>query len=203
LDPSGEDVAAVFLPSPFPSPIQHGTALTLHVRSEGPAAALAPAIRDVVSQLDPRVPILELGTLDQKIRADILQQRMLARVAALLGIVALLLASAGLYGVTSYSVAMRWKEIAVRMALGARPERVLTMVFRQALAVAMIGAVLGGLAAIAAGVVIQAEVFGVAGVDIATLGESAALLVAAMLVASILPAWRAARLDPNVVLRQE
>ena len=190
-------------PRRFPSPIQDGTARTLHVRSEGPAAALAPAIRDLVAQLDPRVPILELGTLDQTIRADILQQRMLARGAAILGIVALLLASVGLYGVTSYSVAMRWREIAVRMALGARPDRVLAMVFRQALAVAMIGAVLGGLAAIAAGLVIQAEVFGVAGVDIATLGGSAALLAAAMLLASILPARRAARLDPNAVLREE
>jgi predicted permease len=203
LDPSGEEVPAVFLPSPFPSPIQRGTALTLHVRSEGPAAALAPAIRDLVSQLDPRVPILELGTLDQKIRADILQQRMLARVAAVLGIVALLLASVGLYGVTSYSVAMRWREIAVRMALGARPDRVLAMIFRQALALAMIGAVLGGLAAIASGIVIQSEVFGVARVDLATLTGSAALLAAALLLASVLPAWRAARLDPSAVLRQE
>jgi ABC-type antimicrobial peptide transport system permease subunit len=149
------------------------------------------------------VPILELGTLDQKIRADILQQRMLARGAALLGIVALVLASVGLYGVTSYSVAMRWREIAVRMALGARPDRVLAMVFRQALAVATIGAVVGGLAAIAAGLVIRAEVFGVAGVDIAPLGGSAALLAAAMLLASILPARRAAGLDPNAVLREE
>ena len=200
---SGEEVPAIFFPSPFPSPIQLGTARTLHVRSDGPAAALAPAIRDLVAQLDPRVPLLELGTLDQTIRADMLQQRMLARGAALLGIVALLLASGGMYGVTSYSVALRWREIAVRMALGARPDRVLAMVLRQALAVATIGAVLGSLAAIAAGLVIQAEVFGVAAVDIATLGGSAALLAAAMLLASSLPAWRATRLDPNAVLRQE
>ena len=100
-------------------------------------------------------------------------------------------------------VAIRWREIAVRMALGARPDRVLAMVFRQALAVAMIGAVLGGLAAIAAGLVIRLEVFGVAGVDVAALSGSAALLTAAMLLASILPALRAARLDPNAVLREE
>ena len=200
---SGEEVPAIFFPSPFPSPMQPGTARTLHVRSTGQAAALAPAIRDLVAELDPRVPILELGTLDQKIRADTLQQRMLARVAALLGIVALLLASVGLYGVTSYSVAMRWREIAVRMALGARPDRVLAMVSRQALTVAMTGAAFGGVAAIAAGLVIQAEVFGVARVDLATLGGSAALLTAAMLLASILPAWRAARLNPNLVLREE
>jgi ABC-type antimicrobial peptide transport system permease subunit len=155
-----------------------------------------------VRQLDPRVPILELSSLDQKIRTDILQQRMLARVAALLGIVAVLLASVGLYGVTSYSVAMRWREIAVRMALGARPEGVLAMIFRQALSIATIGSALGGLVAIAAGLLIQAEVFGVAGIDVATLGGSAALLAVALLLASILPAWRAARLDPNAVLRE-
>ena len=128
---------------------------------------------------------------------------MLAGTAAALGIVALLLASVGLYGVTSYSVAMRVREIAVRMALGARADRVVAMVLRQALTIVTIGAALGGLVGIAAGFVIRAEVFGAAGVDVAALGGSAALLAAAMLMASILPAWRAARLDPNAVLRQE
>ncbi len=200
---SGEDVPAIFFPSPFPSPMQTGAARTLHVRSEGPAAALAPAIRDLVARLDPQAPILELATLDQKIRSDFRLERALANVAAVLGIVALLLASVGLYGVTSYSVAMRGREIAVRMALGARADLVVTMVLRRALAVATIGSVLGIVVAIAAGLLIQAEVFGVAGVDIATLGGSSALLAAAMLLASSLPAWRAARLDPNAVLREE
>jgi predicted permease len=199
---SGETVPAIFFPSPFPSPIQDGAARTLHVRSEGPAAALAPAIRDLVARLDPEVPILELATLDQTIRAASVIERALARVAALLGIVALLLASIGLYGVTSYSVAMRGREIAVRMALGARADLVIAMVLRRALAVATIGSVLGGVVAIAAGLLIQAEVFGVAGLDVATLGGSAVLLAVAMLLASILPAWRAARVDPNVVLRE-
>jgi ABC-type antimicrobial peptide transport system permease subunit len=156
-----------------------------------------------VAQIDPRVPILEMATLDQRI-PDITQIiRGLARAAAVLGVVALLLASVGLYGVTSYSVAMRTREIAVRMALGARADRVVAMVLRQALTVATVGAVLGGLIAIAAGVVIQAQLFGVPGLDVAALGGSAALLTAAMLLASFLPAWRAARLDPTAVLRQE
>jgi ABC-type antimicrobial peptide transport system permease subunit len=124
-------------------------------------------------------------------------------VAALLGVVALLLASVGLYGVTAYTVATRAREIAVRMALGARAERVVGMVLRQALAVVTIGSVLGVLVAIMAGLLIQADVFGVAGVDVATLGRSAALLAAAMLMASLLPARRAARLDPVAVLREE
>ncbi|HUE85803.1 MAG TPA: ABC transporter permease [Vicinamibacterales bacterium] len=202
----GQDVAAIFFPSPFfPSQFQDGTARTLYVRTGGEAGPLAPAIREIVAQIDPRVPLRELATLDEKIRSDTKFQgrRVLAGAAAVLGIVALLLASVGLYGMTSYSVAMRRREIAVRMALGARADRVVAMVLRQALAVATIGSVLGALVGIAAGLVIRAEVFGVAGVDIAALSGSAALLTAAMLLASILPARRAARLDPNVVLRQE
>jgi putative ABC transport system permease protein len=104
---------------------------------------------------------------------------------------------------SSYSVAMRRREIAVRMALGARADLVVAMVLRQSLAVAAIGSVLGGLVAVVAGRLIQAGVFGVAGVDLATLGGSATLLAGAMLVASILPARHAARLDPHAVLREE
>jgi predicted permease len=202
----GQDVAAIFFPSPFfPSQLQNGTARTLYVRAGGEAGSLAPAIREIVAQIDPRVPLLELATLDEKIRSDAKFQgrRVLAGVAAVLGMVALLLASVGLYGVTSYSVAMRVREIAVRMALGARADHVVAMFLRQALAIATIGSVLGGLVGIAAALVIRAEVFGVAGVDIAALSGSAALLATAMLVASVLPAWRAARLDPTAVLRQE
>jgi putative ABC transport system permease protein len=202
VEATGEEALAIFFPTPFPSPRQPGTARTLYVRSGDPVT-LAPAIRELVARIDPQVPILELATLDQKLRTDMQLARGLARAAALLGIVALLLASVGLYGVTAYGVSMRWREIAIRMALGARANGVVAMVVRQALAVAAIGAVLGGLAATGAGLVIQAEVFNVPGVDVATLGGSAALLAAAMLLASLLPARRAARLDPNLVLREE
>jgi hypothetical protein len=203
LQPSGSgEVAAIFFPSPFPSPVQQGTARTLYVRSAD-AAALAPSIRDLAARIDPKVPILELATLDQKLHAGLQLERGLARAAALLGIVTLLLASVGLYGVTAYSVAIRGREIAVRMALGAHVDRVVGMVLRQALAIVTIGAVLGGLAAIGAGLLIQAGVFGVSGVDVVTLGGSAALCAAAILLASLLPARRAARLDPMTVLREE
>ena len=202
----GQEVAAIFFPSPFfPSQFQNGTARTLYVRTQGPAGPLAPAIREIVAQLDRRVPLLEMATLDEKIRSDedFQGKRVLAQTAAALGIVGLLLASVGLYGVTSYSVAMRVREIAVRMALGARADRVVAMVLRQALAVAAIGAAIGGLVAIAAVIVIQSQVFGATGLDVAALAGSAALLTAAVLLATMLPAFRAARLDPMAVLRQE
>jgi len=201
---SGQDVAAVFFPAPFlPSPRQSGAARTLYVRSQGPAGPLAAAIRDLVTESDPQVPILELATLDQKVSADYQIKLVMSRVAALLGIVALLLAGIGLYGVTSYSVAMRAREIAVRMALGAESRIVLAMVLRQAGTLVMIGAALGAILAIVVGRLIQAEIFGVAAVPFGTLGGSAALLAAAMRLASILPARRAARLNQNAVLREE
>jgi predicted permease len=196
---SDPNLAVIF----FPSPVHEGMARTLYLRADAPAGRLAPAVRDLVARLDPEVPILDIATLDQKIRADTLFERTLARAAAVLGIVALLLAGMGLYAVTSYSVAMRRREIAVRMALGARADRVVRMVLSQGLVLAIVGSVLGGLLAIGAGLVIQAEVFGVAGVPFATLAGSAALLAVTMLLASILPARRAARLDPNAVLRDE
>jgi hypothetical protein len=201
---NGQDVAAFFVPAPFlPSSQQTGAARTLYVRSEGPAGPLAPAIRDLVAEIDPRVPVLELDTLDQKVRARQQDKLVLSRAAALLGIVALLLASIGLYGVTSYSVATRAREIAVRMALGARPDSVLAMVLRQAATLVLIGSAVGAAAAIGIGRLIQAEIYGVAGVPFATLGGAAALLAAAMFLASVLPAQRAARLDPNLLLREE
>jgi putative ABC transport system permease protein len=201
---TGQDVAAIFFPAPFlPSPFQSGAARTLYVRSDGPAGPLATTIRDLVAEIDPQVPILELTTLDQKIAADYRDKLVMSRVAALLGIVALLLASIGLYGVTSYSVAMRAREIAVRMALGAPSESVLAMVLRQAATLVLIGSALGAVLSIVVGRLIQAEIFGVAGVPFATLGGAAALLAVAMLLASILPAQRAARMDPNAVLREE
>ena len=192
-------VPTVFLPSV----LQEQPALTLYVRTQGPALGLAATVRNVVDGIDPRVPLLEAATLEQMNREDIGPQRGLAQVAAFLGVVAMFLATLGLYGVTSYLVSKRSREIAVRMAFGARPGRLMAMLLRQGLTMAAIGVVFGSAAATAVGVWIQAEVLGAAGVDAATLSVSAALLTTAMLVASAIPARRAARLDPMRVLRSD
>jgi predicted permease len=197
--PSGEEVAAIF----FPSSVNEGVALTLHLRAAGPAAPLAPLVRDLVAGLDAGVPVLQLGTLDQLFGAANVDELNLARIVALIGIAAVVLASLGLYGVTSYSVAVRAREIAVRMALGARSGSIQTMILRQALFIVLIGSVIGGAAATAIGTLIRAEIVDVASVDVEALSLSAAPLAVAMLFASFVPARRAARLAPYSVLREE
>ena len=195
----GASVPAIFLPSL----LDEQPARTLYVRSRGPALGLAPVVRDVVDGIDPRVPLLEAASLEQMNREETGPQRGLAQVAAFLGVAALFLATLGLYGVTSCLVSKRSREIAVRMAFGARPQSLMAMVLRHGLTTAAIGVVFGSAAATAVGVWIQAEVLGTAGVDAATLSVSAALLTTAMLVASAIPARRAARLDPMRVLRSD
>ena len=121
----------------------------------------------------------------------------------ILGALALLLATAGIYGVVSYVVAMRSREIGVRMALGAEPRAMLKMVLRQSMVLAVIGAVIGGGAALAFGAMVRAEMHDVRGTDLTAFLASTTILMTAMLAASVAPARRAARTDPMIVLRQD
>jgi ABC-type antimicrobial peptide transport system permease subunit len=159
-------------------------------------------VREVIREVDARVPVLELASLESVQERDEFVERGLARAAAFLGLVALLLATVGLYGVTSYVVAMRTRELAIRLAIGALPRQVLRIVLDQSLGLVALGGVIGGVIAAGVGALIQAQAFGVAGVDWAALLGSALLLVLVMLFASAVPARRAARLDPGRVLRE-
>jgi putative ABC transport system permease protein len=180
----------------LPSPIEAEPSLALYLNSRTPAATLVQPVRELVSQIDPRVPILEIGTLEELNEQTFGPQLWLARAAAFLGIVGLLLATAGLYGVSSFVVAMRMREIAIRMAIGARPQTILAMVLGQSMRMALVGLILGTAAAFAASRVIQSEWHGVVAIDGVAFGGSAALFLAAMLVASAVPAVRASRVDP-------
>jgi putative ABC transport system permease protein len=180
----------------LPWPIEPEPALALYLRTRTTAATVAQPVRELVSRIGPRVPILELGTLDDLNERSFGPQLWLARSAAFLGVIGLLLATAGLYGVSSYVVALRSREIAIRMAVGATPRTILAMVLRQSMRVVVIGLLLGGGAAVVASRLIQAGYHGIEGIDGAAFGAAATLFVAAMLVASAVPAVRASRLDP-------
>jgi predicted permease len=196
---SATPVPAIYVPAPLrPEP-----ALTLYVRSRGPLGTLVPAVRQIVSDIDPRVPFTELASLQQLNDRSLQEDEWAASGVMMLGALALLLATAGLYGVVSYVVATRSREIGVRMALGARPRAMLAMVIRQAMALALAGALIGAGGALAFSKIVRSQMHDVRGLDLTAFLGSAAILITAMLVASAIPARRAARTDPIVVLRQD
>ena len=180
----------------LPSPLEDELALTAYVRTSGPATATAQPVRELVARIAPRVPILELGSLEEFNERSYATQLWLARAAGFIGVIGLLLATAGLYGVTSYVVAMRSREIAIRMAIGARPQVILRMILGQSMRIALVGLVAGSGVAVAASRIIQSEYHGVRGVDAAAYSAAAVLFLAAMLFASAVPARRASRVDP-------
>jgi predicted permease len=192
LEQDGPPAAKVYLPSPLePEPM-----LTLYVRTSGTAATLAQPVRELVNRIDPRVPLLEAGSLQEVNERSYETQLWLARGGAFLGVIGLLLATAGLYGVSSYVVAMRSREIAIRMAIGARPGVILAMVLGQSMRVALIGLLVGGAGSVVVSRAIQSEYHGIKEIDGAAFAGAAALFLAAMLLASAVPAIRASRLNP-------
>jgi predicted permease len=163
----------------------------------------ANAMRRLVADIDRNLPILDVGSLEDAVAPSLFPQRVAMWVAGTLGGVALLLALLGIYGVVSFSVAQRTREIGVRVALGADAARVLAMVLRQGMVLAGIGVSVGALAAFGATRLISNLLYGVAATDAAAFGGAALLLAIAALVASWLPARRAAAVDPVIALRSD
>jgi len=189
-----------FLYEPFGQLFRPSSA-TLVVRSAAGAAAGADAIRRVVGALDPALPVYDVGTAAQSIDGQIAQDRLVARLAGLFAAVATLLAGLGLYGVVAHSVTERTRELGVRLALGARPGEMIALVLRQVFGLVLPGAAIGLLAAAAIGRAIESRLFDVRAADPAALLAAVAALVVVALVAALVPAWRAARVDPSSVLR--
>jgi predicted permease len=179
-----------------------GRANVLIKMSPGVVAPAA-VVRGIVSGVNPALPVLRQGALTEQTATALFPQRIALLVAGGLGVVALLLVLLGIYGVTAYAVTQRTREIGVRVALGAQRSHVLTLVLRQGLVLAGIGVVAGALVALAAARLIQGLLYGVGSADVVALGGAATLLALAALVASWIPARRAARLDPVIALRSE
>ena len=167
---------------------------------------LASASRDIqraVRQIDPRLGVDKLQTMDQRIDAYLEREHLLSTIAGLFGTIALLLASVGLYGVMSYAVARRTKEFGLRMALGAQRRRVLDMILLDGIGVAAIGVAIGVPVAIALTRLVAALLFAVKPSDVGSLAIPIVVMLTTSFIAVILPGWRATRVDPMVALRDE
>jgi macrolide transport system ATP-binding/permease protein len=176
---------------------------TLHVRAVGDAAALAPAVRREVRRIDPTLSLFNLRTLEDQVAQSLAPLRVNVIIIASFGALALLLASIGLYGVTSYAVTQRTREIGVRMALGAGRFSVLRMILGHGLLLVVLGVGAGLLSALVLSSLVPAVLLPNASAgDPLTFFTTAMLLAAVAIIASAIPAYRATRIDPLVALRQ-
>ena len=164
-------------------------------------AGVLAAIRSAVREVDPTLPVLNLRTQDEQIDRLQSQERLFARLAGFFGVLSLALASVGLYGLMSYAVLRRTAEIGLRMALGARRGQVLRMILRESLGLVCAGLVIGVAAATVAGRFVSSMLFGLSVTDPLTYGVAALVVSVVALLASVLPAQRASRVDPMVAFR--
>jgi putative ABC transport system permease protein len=188
----------------FPQLAAPSASQTLVVRTALPdPMALAPAVREVLRELDPDVPAFQVQTLEQAVSRSLWRQRLQGEVLGTFAALALLLAAVGIYGVISYAVAQRTRELGVRMALGATRGQLLGLVLGQGLRLAVAGVAIGIVAALALSRVVASLLYGVSATDLATFaGVPVALALIAML-ATLVPARRATRVDPVVAMRTE
>jgi ABC-type antimicrobial peptide transport system permease subunit len=173
------------------------------LRTTLPPATLAATIEAAVRDADASVPVVRFREMDDVFAESIRRPRLLAQLLGMFAGLALLLAAIGTYGVLSYMVTERRREIGVRMALGANQGRVLGDVLKQGLGLAAAGLVAGVAGALALTRLMTALLFGVEPSDPATLAAVTATIACVAALACVVPAWRASRVDPIVVLREE
>ena len=191
------------------------TSATFLVRTSLPVAETVPIIRRAIAGLDPDLPLMNVRTLDEQIADSLRQERLIATLTAGFGLLALLLASVGIYGLMAYTVAQRTNEIGIRLALGARRMQVRTTILREVTVLTLAGVIVGGVGVLIAmhllrNVLYAAEenyhqgmLFGLHGYDPASLAITATVLFSVSLLAGWIPAARASRVEPMEALRAE
>jgi len=177
------------------------TIVSLSVRSNSTPILLTKSVTAALQDVNPRLALTFLPLADQ-VNASLAQERLLAMLAGFFGGLGLLLAGIGLYGVTSYAVSRRRKEIGIRMALGAVPRHVVRLVLSRVLVLVGIGVVIGWTVSVWASRFVESLLYGVKPSDPETLVGAALVLAIAASVAACFPAWRASRIDPAEVLRE-
>jgi ABC-type antimicrobial peptide transport system permease subunit len=173
------------------------------LRTTLPPAALSRTLERMVREVDPAVPLVRLRDMDSVFAESIGRPRLLAQLLGAFAALALLLAVVGTYGVLSFMVTERRREIGVHMALGAARSRISALVMKQGLQLTLIGVIVGLAGALGLNRLMASLLFGVQPSDPVTLIAVTATIVLVAAAACWLPAWRASRLDPNVVLRAE
>ena len=180
-----------------------GRTLSVVVRTAGDPAAFAPAARAAIREMDPDLALYRVQTMEESVRRSLAQRTLYSWLLGVFAVMALALALGGTYGVTSYLVSQRTREIGIRVALGARRADIVRTVLRSSLVVVGVGAVLGVAASLGAARAIADSLFGVPPYDAGILGAATAILLATATVANWLPARRAAGIDPMKSLRAE
>ena len=185
---------------------QHGVSppsMNLVIRTTLPPTALSPTIERIVREVDSELPVVSLRDMDSVFAESIRRPRILAQLLGVFAGLALLLAAIGTYGVLSYIVTERRREIGIRLALGATRSHVLRQIMNQGLQVTALGVIIGLAGTLAMNRLLTSLLFGVQATDIVTIAFVIATITAVAVVASLLPAWRASRVNPNIVLREE
>jgi predicted permease len=177
--------------------------MTFYVRSSLDPVALGNRMRAVVRQADVGLPVTDMKTMQAQIRESLFVDRMVASLSAAFGLLATLLAAVGLYGVMSYAVSLRTREIGIRVALGADRRTVLLMVLREVAVLALIGIAIGLPSGYGLGRLVESQLFGMTARDPLTFAVATATLLVSALLAGYVPAARATRVDPLVALRYE
>ena len=177
--------------------------VTLYVRTALDASALGGPLHQAVARVDPTLPVTDLKTMETQIEESLFVERMVAALSVAFGCLATLLAALGLYGLMSYAVSLRTREIGIRVALGAGRRGVLTLVLKEVAWLAVMGFAVGLPAGYAFGRVVETELYGLSARDPLTIALATLVLASTALVAGYLPAARASRVEPTVALRYE
>lgn len=189
-------------PTPYAHlPIGRGRSIELVVRTAGPAAAVVPALKQAVWGLEPDAVFTAEGAASDAVEATLAPTRIGASIIGVVGVLALLLAAVGLYGVIAYSVSLRTREVGIRLALGAERGQVLRMVLGQGARLALVGIGLGAALAAAAATALQSMLYGVSAIDPLAYGAAALLLLVVALAANLAPAITASRVAPATAIR--
>ncbi|HEY5062051.1 MAG TPA: ABC transporter permease [Gemmatimonadaceae bacterium] len=187
----------------FPYAQTGGRQMAVTVRTAGSALAMLPAVRNAVHGVDRDLPLSNVNTMDKLVESSVGQRKLSMILLGVFSTIALLLASIGIYGVMSYSVAQRTRELGIRMALGAARLSVLRLVVGQGIALALSGVAIGLVAAFALTRFLSNQLYGVGATDPATFATVSGTLILIALLATLMPALRATRVDPVVALRDE